>query len=125
MQDPIPADIQDFVLRHIDSIAHMEALLMLRRDEAQAWAPEAVAARLYIAPADAAAVLERLAALGLLRKEVEGFRYGCAAPEAHEMVDRLASLYASHLIPITNLIHAKRENRIQQFADAFKLRKGD
>lgn len=125
MQDPIPPDIQDFVLRHIDSIAHMEALLMLWREASQGWQPDAVAARLYIPVSNAEAVLERLAALGLLRKESGRFHCDCASPQTHEMVARLAGLYASHLIPITNLIHAKRENRIQQFADAFKLRKGD
>lgn len=125
MQDPIPPDIQEFVLRHIDSIAHMEALLMLWRDPSQAWQHEAVAARLYIRPADAASVLERLAALGLVRKEAGAYRYGGTTAQSDEMVGRLAGLYASHLIPVTNLIHAKRESRIREFADAFKLRKKD
>ena len=38
------------------------------------------------------------------------------------MVELLAEHYKRHLIPITNLIHAK-PRRIRQFADAFKLKK--
>ena len=38
------------------------------------------------------------------------------------MVALLAEHYKRHLIPITNLIHAK-PRRIRQFADAFKLKK--
>lgn len=40
-----------------------------------------------------------------------------------QMVDFLAVIYAKHLGPITNLIHTKPKNRVQEFADAFRLRK--
>jgi hypothetical protein len=43
-------------------------------------------------------------------------------PEEARMVDRLADAYAKHLIPVTNMIHAK-PRRIREFADAFRFRK--
>ncbi len=49
------------------------------------------------------------------------YRYECAS-EARQKVDRLASVYSRHLIPVTNMIHAK-PRRIREFADAFKFRK--
>ena len=39
------------------------------------------------------------------------------------MVERVAVLYRQCLIPITNLIHSKAKSRMQEFADAFKIRK--
>jgi len=39
------------------------------------------------------------------------------------MVDRIADVYSKYLIPVTNLIHSKPENKVQKFADAFNLRK--
>ena len=39
------------------------------------------------------------------------------------MLERLAEIYAKHLVPVTNLIHSKPKPRIQEFADAFRLRK--
>jgi hypothetical protein len=41
------------------------------------------------------------------------------------MGDLLADVYARYLVPVTNLIHAKPKSRVQEFADAFKLRKDE
>ena len=38
---------------------------------------------------------------------------------------RVAELYARYLIPVTQLIHAKPLTRVQEFADAFKLKKDE
>ena len=40
--DPIPADLRDFILRYIDSVAHLEALLLLRANPETAWQAAAV-----------------------------------------------------------------------------------
>jgi hypothetical protein len=37
--------------------------------------------------------------------------------------DRLADLYATHLVEVTLLIHSSLDRKAQQFADAFKWRK--
>jgi hypothetical protein len=67
-------------------------------------------------------VLARLSADGFLASEEGRYRYGSQSPELQAMVDRLAQVYARHLIPVTNMIHAK-PRRIREFADAFKFRK--
>ena len=38
-------------------------------------------------------------------------------------IDRLADLYATHLVEVTHLIHSSLDRKAQQFADAFKWRK--
>lgn len=120
--DPIPADLRDFILRYIDSIAHLEALLLLRAHPETAWEAPAVAARLYTSAEQAGEVLAQLCDEGLLVCENGPSRYGGQPPEHIAMIDRLADSYAKQLIPITNLIHGK-PRRIRQFADAFKFRK--
>jgi len=120
--DPIPADLRDFILRHIDSVAHLEALLLLRATPETMWNPPVVAARLYVSAEQADEVLAQLCSERLLTCENGRYRYEGQAPEYLAMVDRLADSYAKHLIPITNLIHSK-PRRIRQFADAFKFRK--
>lgn len=119
----IPDDIRDFILNFVDSIAHIEALMLLRRDPEISWDAASLAARLYISVDDAKRVLEELGARGLLMVNNEVYRYGCASPELKAMVDRLARIYAAQLIAVTNLVHAKTSSRIKQFADAFRLRK--
>jgi hypothetical protein len=120
--EPIPADLRDFILRYIDSVAHLEALLLLRASSEISWEAAAVAARLYSSAEQAAEVLAQLCDEHLLSFENGLYRYGGQPAEHLAMIDRLAESYAKQLIPITNLIHSK-PRRIRQFADAFKFRK--
>ncbi len=120
-EDPIPADVREFIIKNIDSIAYLEALLLLRADRAIAWTAASVAARLYIAEAEATAILARLMGEGFAIGDDRGFRYA-GEPAAEGMITQLADLYSRHLIPVTNLIHS-RPGRIRAFASAFKLRK--
>lgn len=124
----IPNDVREFLLQHIDSIAQLEALVLLRADPSCVWDAETIAKRLYITPQEASVVLERLAGNSFLATSPElpdGYRYQPASSELALMVNRVAVLYARYLVPVTHLIHSKPHTRVQEFADAFKLRKGD
>lgn len=127
-EGPIPDEVRDFLLRRIDSIAQLEALLLLRADPACAWSAETLAKRLYITTQEAAVLLERLATDSFLVAAPDAlgdYQYHPASGELATMIDRVAALYAEYLIPVTHLIHAKPRTRVQEFADAFNLRKGD
>lgn len=119
--DLVPADVREFIQRHIDSVAQLEALLLLRGSPDVSWDIATTAQRLYATEQEIVDVLARLCADGLLVCNDEVYRYE-PAPELRQSVDRLASVYASHLIPVTNMIHAK-PRRIREFADAFRFRK--
>lgn len=120
--ESIPADLRDFILRFIDSVAHLEALLLLRANSGKSWSAQAVAARLYTSESQASEVLAQLCNEGLIGREGDLYRYAGQPEEMLTLIDRLAEFYSKQLIPITNLIHGK-PRRIRQFADAFKLRK--
>lgn len=120
--EPIPADLRDFILRFIDSVAHLEALLLLRANSGRSWSAPAVAARLYTSETQVSEVLAQLCNEGLIGREGDLYRYVGQPAEMLTLIDRLAEFYSKQLIPITNLIHGK-PRRIRQFADAFKLRK--
>jgi 23S rRNA C2498 (ribose-2'-O)-methylase RlmM len=122
MSDLIPAELRQFLVGNIDSIAQLEALLLLRAAPGTLWTAQEAAKRLYITEQDAAAILTQMAAQGLLTREADGFRFAPQSDDLSRMVDLLAEHYRRHLIAITNLIHAK-PRRIRQFADAFKLKK--
>jgi hypothetical protein len=55
-------------------------------------------------------------------RDGDAYRYQSRDPATDATIGRLASIYASHLIAITNMIHQKGRN-VRSFADAFKLRK--
>lgn len=118
----IPADLYDFVIRHIDSIAQIEALLLLRRHADQAWDVPTTATRLYVSEQETLMILNNLCDDGLLACIGGLYRYACASPEDEAMAERLQEAYANNLIAVTNIIHSK-PRRIREFANAFKLRK--
>jgi hypothetical protein len=119
----IPQDAEDFILRNVDSIAEMETLVLLHRERGKSWESTSLAKRLYITVADAQEVLEKLAARRLLIKTGDTYLYSPSTSEAAPM-SLITALYAEQLIAITGLIHSKSRSRVQQFADAFKIKKG-
>lgn len=121
----IPHDVRQFILDKIDSVAYLEALLLFRSTPQQPWSCEAVANRLYVDQKQTTELLARLHADGFVMpaEEKERYRYQPATSQLQHMVDSLAELYRKHLVPITNLIHSKPKTRVQEFADAFRLRK--
>jgi hypothetical protein len=120
--DLIPDDLRDFILGYFDSIAQLEALLLLRENPSEKWTAETTAKRLYIDTRQAAAILPRLCEDGLLGGQNEVYYFECTDAGKKSMIDRLASLYARHIVPVTNIIHSK-PHRIQEFADAFRIKK--
>lgn len=125
---PIPEDIRRFVLTSIASVPHLEALLLLRSVEGEFWKASTLAARLYIGEKLAHSLLTDLCRAGMLEPRDEacdsvGYRYQPSSPALRLTIDRLAELYARHLVEITHLIHSSLDRKAQQFADAFKWRK--
>lgn len=122
-EDSIPSDIRRFILTSIDSVPHLEAVLLLRANPTTDWDAKAMAQRLFINEKRAAEVLAGLKANGFadVKKEpVLLYYYSPATIGLQEMMDRLAQTYSTHLIEVTNLIHSKINKQAQQFGDAFK-----
>ena len=123
----ISEDIKQFILQNIDSISQWEALRLMHSAPGRKWSPEDIAQSLYIAKGEAAGLLEILSERGFLDKKADRssllYRYRPNSSERRRMIDQITALYAKHLIPITHLIHSNSRNRIQKFADAFKIRK--
>jgi hypothetical protein len=116
MDDPVSAALRAFLLEHVDSVAQLEALLLLRR-VGKPLSTGTVAAALYVPEPVASAELATLQARGLVAAEPGGWQF-----IAHPMVDLLAETYARALIPVTNIVHGN-PLRLRRFADAFKFRK--
>lgn len=119
--EPLPEQVRDLILRHIDTVAQLEALLFLRERPAEQWDALSIANRLYAPAGDMAAALAGLANDGFLKRERELYRYAPTS-DYDARVGALAKAYARQLITITHLIHSKPRN-IRAFSDAFKFRK--
>ena len=119
--DPIPEDIREYILNHIDSIAQLEALLLLRAHPGESWDVVRISRRLYVSEPEVSDALARLISGGIVGFKDNTFSYSPAA-DIRELIEGVAATYARHLIPVNNLIHSK-PSRINQFADAFKFRR--
>jgi hypothetical protein len=121
-QGRLPAELSDFLQRHLHSVAELEALLLARAHPEAWWTGATLAARLYVSDRQAQEVLAGLQRQGLLVRADEGYRYQPASEALREDVERLAVWYPRALIEITRVIHAKPGAAVRGFADAFRLR---
>ncbi len=122
----VPAEIAKFIHEKIDSVGHLELLLLLRSTPNQSWSVRGLAARLYITEQQTTELIVRLWTHSLITSkagEPPLYQYYPTSIEIRNKVDRLAELYAKYPLPLTNLIYAKPKIRVQRFADAFKIRK--
>lgn len=123
--DVIPEDVRHFILKNIDSIAQLEALLLMRATASSSWDTATLSRRLYITEQEAGKLAEHLCIHGLLKAEEtpHRYRYEPKNQEYAEKVEKLADLYARYLVPVTTLVHGKSNNKVRKFADAFWIRK--
>ena len=124
-EPPQPEAVRELITRRIDSVAQLEALLLLFNSPQARWDVAAVARRLYIPEADAAVALRHLRANGLAAVTDEQWRFEAETPEVGDAVLALADLYSRRLVVITALIHGNTARGIEAFARAFVLRRKD
>lgn len=122
-EPPLPDAVRELIARRIDSVAELEALLLMCNEPQQPWNAAAVARRLYIDEARAAATMQRLVQRGLAAPHGGGWRYAPETPALAVAVRSLCDIYSQRLVAITTLIHAKTARGIEEFARAFVIRR--
>lgn len=125
VQSELSKDVEQFLIKNIDSVAELEGLLLMQREAPAVYSASSLAKRLYIDENSAAEVLRALDKRGFLATAGTGesqFTYQPKSDALRESVDQLEEVYSRYLIPITHLLHTKRSSAVQQFADAFRLR---
>ena len=120
----ISVTVQQFVLRHIDSIEQLEVLLLLRGHPGRAFSADEVSREIRTAPASAARRLASLSASGLLAEDraAGSFRYAPRSGDLDAAAGELAEAYAVRRIAVTTLIYSRPLDQVRTFADAFKIR---
>jgi hypothetical protein len=116
----VPGDIRDFILKHIASVAQIEALLLIWSSPEERWSVPQIAARIYASETETAEALDGLCAHGLLIRKDEAFELN-ASEENVEMIRKLQEVYARCLIPVTDVIHSKSRGH-HSTAETFRLR---
>ena len=102
----VPDDIRDFILKHIVSVAQIEALLLIWASPEERWGLRRIAARIYASDTETEKALGGLCAERLLVC-TDGIFSLNRSTENVEMIRKLQEVYARHLIPVTDVIHGK------------------
>jgi hypothetical protein len=129
--EELATDVLRFIDQYIDTVPHLEALLLLWREPDRDWSVEEVAARIYVAPASAKVILDDLVRHGILRGIVRGqgtqvlYALDQAWDAGRHILGRVAHAYSRQLRRVATLIHAKGPRSVRDFARAFKLKKDD
>ena len=123
MSNDFPTDVRQFIGQNIESLAQLESLLLLRRDAQQTWSSAALAKILYITPEMAAILLLDLARRGFATSVGDGYRYQVKSEDVDRAIGQLARLYEDRRVAVISAIYSKPLDKVQTFADAFRLRK--
>jgi hypothetical protein len=122
----IPDDVLRFIERRIDSVPHLETLLLLREQPEVSWSDGAVAARVYVSRERARDILRDLSRNGLIspaRHASELYSYSEDWDELN-LMEKVAETYRHHLIGLSRIIHEKAGSAaVQDFARAFQFKR--
>src|SRR5690348_493221 len=116
--DDIPAAVLEFLDARINSVPELETLLIMSADERVEWSVADIAARTYVTPKAAFAVLNALKRHRLVGSDRSGtvFRFSPASDAERQVVLQPGIAYRDPLIPIATFIHRKAAVAVQEFA---------
>lgn len=119
----ISARVLEFLAQKIDSVPQLEAVLLLWQAPEKPWRAEEVAARLYVSPEQASAILRALQLRQLAQADDQGaYRYSAAWDGTGTLMSEVAETYRRNLVHMTRIIHAGASAAVRDFARAFNLK---
>lgn len=118
------SEVDRFVLDEIDSVPHLEALMLVWNHRPKAWSAEEMSRALYI-PKDRAEQILR----DLVQRRMLGISSGdldCYVYQADAQIDAILEatdqVYRKELVRLSTLIHSKGSQAMREFARAFRFR---
>jgi hypothetical protein len=119
---PSENEVFGFILDNIDSVPHLEALLLLWNSRPTCWSPQQLGARLYVKEDESRGILSDLARANFAAagEQPSGFCYNSKSPETDGLVAGVDANYRRQIVRISNMIHSKA---VRDFARAFRFTK--
>ncbi len=118
-------EVEQFIYHRIDSVPHLEALLLAWRSRPQHWTLRELSERLYLKPEVAQRIANDLAR-DLLLAATENpvkYYYNSRSERQDHILAAVDETYKHELVRVTNLIHSKPPAPVRKFARAFRLTK--
>jgi len=126
-QTPKPGlDPYEFVHENIDSVPHLEALILFWNSRPVGWSVEDLASRLYVPAEQVGSVIRDLVRLQIVQELAGGpprYSYYPRSDEQNELMVLLDNAYRRDLVRISTMLHSKASSPVREFARAFRFRK--
>lgn len=121
----VDADLLEFTQSSVRSVWALELLLLLRRDRERGWTADELIRELRGSATLVGDNLEVFQTSGLVARDAEGrYRYAPASSVLDQVCERLERAYREKPVAVMKAIVSAPNDKLQTFADAFKL-KGD
>ena len=114
-----------FIIEQIDSVPHLEALLLLFNSRPKAWSIETMAKSLYVRSEVAARILDSLAQRNLIAVDSHRpglFFYASEDDYQNRLMEAVDAVYRKEVVRVSSLIHSKG-SAVRDFARAFRIKK--
>jgi DNA-binding MarR family transcriptional regulator len=124
----IDPEVERFLLDSIDTVPHLEALLLIFQSPGTVWSVAELAARIYVSEKQAAGILDdltRRALIARLESSPAKYQYVPRSQAQTELLDKVSHSYRTQLVQLTRFIHSNASASVRDFARAFRLKDPD
>ncbi len=123
-ENSITLELRRFIANHIQSVEQLEVLCVLFADPNRSFSISEVLHRVQSSEKSVADCLDAFRAAGFLAVEPGGkYRFAPANEPVKDLVGKLIQTYRERRVSVIECIYARASDTIQDFADAFRLRK--
>ena len=121
-ENAVRRNVDQFILGEIDSVPHLEALLLLWNSRPRVWTVEELAHDLYIPVERTREIAHDLQQRGMLVSHSDQYSYN-SGHSYDALIADVDRFYRRDLIRISRMIHSKASPAVREFARAFRLKK--
>ncbi len=127
MPNPGPeTDVYEYILEKLDSVPHLEAVILLWNSRPVGWTVEELASRIYVPTEKVAEILQDLLRQQLIQQSAASpprFSYLPRNDEQNEWMFRVDTAYRREIVRISTMLHSKASPSVREFARAFRFKK--
>ena len=119
-------DVYEYILENIDSVPHLEAVILLWNSRPVGWTAEELASRLYVPIERTAEILQDLVRQEFVQQASTSpsrFSYLPRSEEQNEWMFRVDTAYRREIVRISTMLHSKASPSVREFARAFRFKK--
>lgn len=115
-------EVDHFIIHQIESVPHLEALLLLWNQRPRRWSLQEMTKALCISSDVTQGILHDLQQRGLATGDDGGYSYDPSSTH-DSLIAEVDRTYRRELVRISRMIHSKASPAVREFARAFKFKK--